>query len=188
MNNLNSITEGTTDPGGIREKHVVRGVDQTVSTRPKLRPMLSVVIDSIPRADAGHTGLEAQNRELASDARLAILPFHDRVAANGADRPAVLPRRSGRVRARSVRSIPPSDPLVRPRLLTHTERTPEQPEPGPHASSAKSTTTAHPVGQPSETEEEHDQTGKHLGKKGKESARPSRPSKLPVIKSTVQFS
>ena len=110
LNDLNSLKEGTTDPGGTREKDAVRGVDQTVSRRPKLRPMLNVVINSIPRADASHTDLEAQNGEVSSDARLAALPFHDQVAAIGADRPVVLPRRSGRVRGRLVRLTP----LVRP--------------------------------------------------------------------------
>ena len=53
-------------------------------------------------------------------------------------------------------------------------------EPGPHASSAKSTTTSHPVGQPPEAEGAHDQTGNDLGTRGEGSARPPRPSELPV--------
>ena len=62
LNELDTVSEGSIDPGGIREKDVVRGVEQTVSRRPKLRPMLSAIIDSIPRADAGHTDLAAPNR------------------------------------------------------------------------------------------------------------------------------
>ena len=62
LNELDTLREGIIHPGGIREKAVVRGVDQTVSRRPKLRPMLSAIIDSIPRADAGHTDLAAPNR------------------------------------------------------------------------------------------------------------------------------
>ena len=151
---------------------MARGVDQTVSRRPTLQPMLSAIIDSIPRAGASHTDLAASSREFASDAQLATLPFHDRVAAIDAERPVVLTRRSGRVLTQSVRSTPLSDPLVRPRVLTHTERALEQPEPGPHASSAKSMTTAHPVGQPPETGGVHDQTGKDLGTRGGGSARP----------------
>ena len=59
-------------------------------------------------------------------------------------------------------------------------------EPGPHASSAKSTTTAYPVGQPPETEGVYDQTGNDLGTRGKVSARPPRPSELPVIERAIQ--
>ena len=76
----------------------------------------SALSDSIPRADVGHTDLAVPNRELARDAQLAAIPFHDRVAAIGADRPVVLPRRSGRVLTRSVRLMPLSDFLVRPRV------------------------------------------------------------------------
>ena len=186
LNELDTVSEGSIDPGGIREKDVVRGVEQTVSRRPKLRPMLSAIIDSIPRTSASHADLAAPNRELESDAQLTTLPFHDRVAPIGADRPVVLPRRSGRVLTRSVRSTPLSDPLVRPRVLTHTERAPEQPEPGSHASSAKPTTTAHPVGQPPETEGAHDQAGSDLGTRGEGSARPPRPSELPVVERAIQ--
>ena len=107
--------------------------------------MISAIIDSIPRADAGHTDLKAPNGEFASDAELATLPFHNRVSSIGADRPVVLPRRPSRVLTPSVRLIPLSDPLVRPCVLGHTERAPEQPEPGPHVSSTTSTTTAHLV-------------------------------------------
>ena len=110
LNELDTVSEGSIDPGDIREKDVVRGVEQTVSRRPKLRPMLSAIIDSIPRTGASHADLAAPNRELESDAQLTTLPFHDRVAPIGADRPVVLPRRSGRVRGRLVRLTP----LVRP--------------------------------------------------------------------------
>ena len=142
LNELHTFSEGATDPGGIREKTVVQGVDQTVSRRPTSRPMLSVIIDSIPRAGTSRTDLAAPYKEFSSDAQLATLPFHDRVAALGADRPVVVPTRSGCVLTRSVRLTPLSDPLVRPRVLTHTERAPQQPEPGPQASRATSTTTA----------------------------------------------
>ena len=61
-----------------------------------------------------------------------------------------------------------------------------QQEPGPHASRAKSTTTAHPVGQPHETEGAHDQAGNDLGTRGEGSAHPRRPSKLLVIERAIQ--
>ena len=142
LNELHTFSEGATDPGGIREKTVVQGVDQTVSRRPTSRPMLSVIIDSIPRAGTSRTDLAAPYKEFSSDAQLATLPFHDRVAAIGADRLVVLPRHFGRVLTRSVRLTNLPDPLVRARVLTHTERAPQQPEPGPQASRATSTTTA----------------------------------------------
>ena len=121
-----------------------------------------------------------QTENSQAHAQLTTLPFHDRVAAIGAKRSVVLPRRSGRVFTWSARLTLLSDPLVSPRVLTHTEREPEQPEPSPHASSTKSTTTSHPVGQPPEAEGAHDQTGNDLGTRGEGSARPPRPSELPV--------
>ena len=66
LNELDTLSEGTGDPGGIREKDVVRGVDQTVSRRPTLRPMLSAITGSIACAGASHTDLAAPNREFAS--------------------------------------------------------------------------------------------------------------------------
>ena len=61
-------------------------------------------------------------------------------------------------------------------------------EPGPHASSAKSTTTSHPVGQPPEAEGAHDQTGNDLGTRGEGSARPHdrQNCRLPVIERAIQ--
>ena len=44
LNELDTPSVGTIDPGGVRRKAVVRGVDQTVSRRPTSWPMLSAII------------------------------------------------------------------------------------------------------------------------------------------------
>ena len=125
LNELDTLREGIIHPGGIREKAVVRGVDQTVSRRPTSRPMFSAVIDSTPRAGASHADLAASNREFANETQVATLPFHDRVAAIGADRLVVLPRHFGRVLTRSVRLTNLPDPLVRARVcLLYTSPSP----------------------------------------------------------------
>ena len=102
-------------------------------------------------AETGHTELAAPNDEFASDAQLATFMFHDRLAVIGADTPVIPSSRSGRVLTPSVRLILLSDPLVRPCVRTHAGKAAEQPVPGPHALSAKSTPTSHLVGQPYET-------------------------------------
>ena len=88
------------DPGGVREKHAVRTKDPTSTRTPS---MLSAIVDSIPRAVAVLDPLPGRCDDLTSNAQLAPLPFHDRLATIGADG-AVLPvRRSSRARTPSVR-------------------------------------------------------------------------------------
>ena len=103
LNDLEPFKEGMLDLGGVRKKHLVRSKSPT---SPRTPSILSVIVDSIPRAVAALDPLPEQCDDLTSSTQLATFPFHDRLATIETDG-AVLPvRRSSRARTPSVRLMP----------------------------------------------------------------------------------
>lgn len=174
------------------------GVNRTVSRRPEVRLKLSAIVDSIPRIDRGPSDNVAPTAELASGAQLGTLPFHDRVAAIGADEPSVSLRRSGRFLNPSVRLIPLTDSPALSRDLPSSPRPLDQLKRGSNASGATSTPIAHPVGttpppggrRPPQdrlgTKGKPYQAANDRGTRGGASLRPTQPPELPVIERAIQ--